>query len=168
MKNSLKLSFLAAAMFAASQTFAQEHKTVDKRIGHAAKDVGHATGSAARNVGHATGSAAKDVGHATGSAARNVGHATGSAAKDVGHATGSAARNVGHATGSAARDVGHKTSEVASKGAAAVSDNRYEGHWSRTGDNVYIDEHHKYFYVDKKGHRQFITQAQMRTKRIED
>ena len=151
------MSLLAVAMFTASQTFAQEHKTVDKRIDHAAKDVGHATGSAAKDVGHATRSAAKDVGHATGSAA-----------KDVGHATGSAARDAGHATSSAARHVGHKTSEVASKGAAAVSDKRYEGHWSPTGENVYIDEHHKYFYVDKKGHRQFITQAQMRTKHVED
>lgn len=120
MKNALKISFLAVAMFAASQTFAQEHKTVGKKIGGAAKDVGHATSSAAKDVGHATGSAAKDV--------------------------------------------GHKTSELASKGATAVTDKRYEGHWARTGENVYIDEHRRYFYVDKKGHRQFITRAQMRTK----
>jgi hypothetical protein len=120
MKNSVKMSLLAVAMFTASQTFAQEHKTVDKKIGHAAKEVGHATGTAAKKVGHATGEAAKDV--------------------------------------------GHKTSEVASKGAAAVTDKRYEGHWAPTGENVYIDEHHKYFYVDKKGHRQFITKMQMRTK----
>lgn len=120
MKNSIKISVLAVAMLAVGPTFAQEHKTVTKKIGHAAKDVGHATSSAAKDVGHATGSAAKDV--------------------------------------------GHKTSELASKGAAAVSDKRYEGHWAITGENVYIDEHHKYFYVDKKGHRVFITQAQMRTK----
>lgn len=120
MKNSLKIMLMTAAMFAANQTFAQEHKPIGKKIGHAAKDVGHATGSAAKDVGHATGTAATAV--------------------------------------------GHKTSEVASKGAAAVTDKRFEGHWALTGENVYIDEHNKYFYVDKKGHRQFITKAHMRTK----
>ncbi|MFD2873409.1 hypothetical protein ACFS5N_13070 [Mucilaginibacter ximonensis] len=109
MENSLKISLLAAAMFAATQTFAQEHKSVGHQIGHAAKDVGHATATAAK-------------------------------------------------------DVGHKTAELSSKGAAAVTDKRYEGHWARTGENVYIDEHHKYFYVNKRGHRVFITHAQMRTK----
>lgn len=109
MKNTFKISILAAAMFVAGQTFAQEHKTVPQKVGGAAKDVGHATGAAAK-------------------------------------------------------DVGHKTSELASKGAAAVTDKRYDGHWARTGENVYIDEHNKYFYVDKKGHRQFITKAEMRTK----
>jgi hypothetical protein len=85
------------------------------------------------------------------------------AGKDVGHATSSAAKDVGHATAKGAKAVGKKTSELASKGAAAVTDKRYEGHWAPTGELVYIDEYGKYFYVDKKGHRQFITKVQMRT-----
>jgi len=87
----------------------------------------------------------------------------GNAAKDVGNATAGAAKDVGHATAKGAKAVGKKTSELASKGAAAVADKRYEGHWALTGELVYIDEYGKYFYVDKKGHRQFITKAQMRT-----
>lgn len=109
MKNAIKISFVVVAMFAATQTFAQEHRPVGKQISRDAKEVGHATGHAAVVVGH-------------------------------------------------------KTAEVASKGAAAVTDKRYEGHWARTGENVYIDEHNKYFYVNKRGHRVFITRAQMRTK----
>jgi len=85
------------------------------------------------------------------------------AAKDVGQATSTAAKDVGKATATGAKAVGKKTSELASKGAAAVTDKRYEGHWALTGELVYIDEYGKYFYVDKKGHRQFITKAQMRT-----
>lgn len=73
------------------------------------------------------------------------------------------ADKVGTATSKTAKKVGHKTSELAAKGAAAVADKRYEGHWAVTGELVYIDENGKYFYVDKKGHRQFITKAQMRT-----
>jgi hypothetical protein len=110
MKNTFKVTLLAAALFVAAEstTYAQENKPVTKEIGDAAKDVGKAT-----------------------------------------------------ATG--AKAVGKKTSEVASKGAAAVSTKRYKGHWALTGELVYIDEYGKYFYVDKKGHRQFITKAQMRT-----
>nr|WP_294791636.1 hypothetical protein [uncultured Mucilaginibacter sp.] len=70
---------------------------------------------------------------------------------------------VGKQIEGAAKDVGKKTSELASKGAAAVSTKRYKGHWALTGELVYIDEYGKYFYVNKKGHRVFITKAQMRT-----
>jgi hypothetical protein len=92
-----------------------------------------------------------------------VGKQIGSAAKDVGHATAEGAKDVGHATAKGAKAVGTKTSQLASKGAAAVTDKRYEGHWAQTGELVYVDEYGKYFYVDKKGHRQFITKVQMRT-----
>ncbi len=73
------------------------------------------------------------------------------------------ADKVGSATGKAAKKVGNKTAELASKGAAAVTDKRYDGHWAPTGELVYIDEYGKYFYVNKKGERVFITKAQMRT-----
>ena len=94
---------------------------------------------------------------------KTVGQAVGGAAKDVGHATAKGAKEVGQATATGAKAVGKKTSELASKGAAAVANKRYNGHWALTGELVYIDEYGKYFYVDKKGHRQFITKAQMRT-----
>ncbi|PJJ80429.1 hypothetical protein [Mucilaginibacter auburnensis] len=73
------------------------------------------------------------------------------------------ANKVGNATSTAAKKVGNKTAELASKGAAAVTDKRYEGHWAPTGELVYIDEYGKYFYVNKKGKRVFITKAEMRT-----
>ncbi|MDB5118273.1 MAG: hypothetical protein JWQ79_3765 [Mucilaginibacter sp.] len=73
-------------------------------------------------------------------------------------------KSVGHKIGSAATDVGHKTSEVAAKGAAAVTDKRYEGHWAPTGENVYIDKRSRYFYVDKRGHRSYLKKSQLRDK----
>lgn len=55
MKNSFKIALLSAGIFAASQSFAQEHhEPVTKKVGHAAQDVGHATTSAAKDVGHKT------------------------------------------------------------------------------------------------------------------
>ncbi|MDB5030578.1 hypothetical protein [Mucilaginibacter sp.] len=99
MKNSLKIALLSAGIFAASQSYAQEHhEPVTKKIGHAAQDVGH------------------------------------------------------------------KTSEVAVKGAVAVADKRYEGHWAPTGENVYIDKHSRYFYVDKGGHYKYLKKWQLRNK----
>lgn len=83
--------------------------------------------------------------------------------KPVGKQIEGAAKDVGQATSKTAKTVGKKTSELAAKGAAAVTDKRYDGHWALTGELVYIDENGKYFYVDKKGHRQFITKAEMRT-----
>ena len=83
--------------------------------------------------------------------------------KPVGKQIKESANDVGHATSTAAKAVGKKTSEVASKGAAAVANKRLKNHWAATGELVYIDEYGKYFYVDKKGHRKFITKAQMRT-----
>ncbi len=83
--------------------------------------------------------------------------------KPVTKEIGEAAEDVGQATAKGAKAVGNKTAELASKGAAAVSTKRYEGHWAPTGELIYIDEHSKYFYVDKKGKRVFITKAEMRT-----
>ena len=60
------------------------------------------------------------------------------------------ATKVGKATAKTAKKVGNKTSELASKGAAAVANKRYEGHWGLTGVLVFIVEYGKYFYVDKK------------------
>ena len=73
-------------------------------------------------------------------------------------------RPVGEAVKHDAKVVGHKTSELAAKGAAAVTDKRYENHWSRYGDNVYIDTHSRYYYINKLGHRIYLSKSQMRDK----
>lgn len=73
-------------------------------------------------------------------------------------------KSVGHQIGHAAKDVGHKTSELAAKGAAGVTDKRYKDHFAPSGENVYIDKNARYFYVDKRGHRQFLKKAELRYK----
>jgi hypothetical protein len=84
--------------------------------------------------------------------------------KPVGKQIGTAAKDVGHATSTAAKDVGKKTSELASKGAAAVVDKKYAGKAGPNGEIIYINEHAKYYYVNKKGHRVYVTEAQLHTK----
>lgn len=70
--------------------------------------------------------------------------------------------NIGHKIGKAAQDVGHKTSELAAKGAATVTDKRYDEKRGPHGEIVYIDKHAKYFYVDKLGHRRFLKKSQLK------
>src|SRR5580698_910057 len=81
--------------------------------------------------------------------------------KTVGHEIGHTAKTVGHATAHAAVAVGHKTSELAAKGAAAVTNKRYEGHWGPRGENIYINSNSHYYYVNKLGHRVYLSKAEM-------
>lgn len=61
-----------------------------------------------------------------------------------------------------ARAVGHKTSEIAAKGAAAVTDKRYDDKYGPHGEKVYIDKHSRYFYINKRGHRVYLKKSQLR------
>jgi hypothetical protein len=72
------------------------------------------------------------------------------------------AHKVGHATAKTATAVAHKTSEVAAKGAAAITDKRYEGKCGPHGETVYINKDSRYFYVDKRGHREYLRRSQLR------
>lgn len=139
MKNIIKVALLATGIFAAAQTQAQTRDTT----------LGQKIDKGTRSVGKA----AKKVGNATATTAKKVGNATAGAAKDVGNAT---------ATG--AKKVGNKTSELAVKGAAAVTDKKYDGKAGPGNENVYIDGQARYYYVNKSGKKVYITQAEMKTK----
>ncbi|MEO8884817.1 MAG: hypothetical protein ABI367_02070 [Mucilaginibacter sp.] len=87
--------------------------------------------------------------------------------KKVGHATTKTAKKVGNETAEAATAVGHKTSELAAKGAAAVVDKKYDGKAGPHNENIYIDSKSRYYYVNKSGHRVYVTKAELKTK-VED
>jgi hypothetical protein len=72
------------------------------------------------------------------------------------------AHKVGHATAKTATTVAHKTAEVSAKGAAAITDKKYEGKCGPGGETVYINKDSRYFYVDKKGHREYLKKSQLR------
>lgn len=74
---------------------------------------------------------------------------------------------VGHETAKTAVKVGHKTSELAAKGAAAVTDKRYDKHWGPHGEDIYINNHAHYYYVNKLGHRVYVTKSHLRNKPLE-
>ena len=64
----------------------------------------------------------------------------------------------------AAKKTANKTAEVASKGKAGVTDQKHKDKVGPNGQTIYIDNHSKYYWVDKKGHRQYVTEAQLKPK----
>ncbi len=64
-----------------------------------------------------------------------------------------------------AKKVGNKTAEVASKSKSAVVDQKYKDKTGPDGQTIYIDNKDKYYWVDKKGKKQYITKAEMKDKK---
>ena len=68
--------------------------------------------------------------------------------------------------GDAATKIGHKTSELAVKGASAVVDKQYKGKCGPNGETVYINSHSQYYYVDKKGHKVYLKESELKDKKM--
>lgn len=63
-----------------------------------------------------------------------------------------------------AKAVGNKTAQVASKSKAKVTDERYKDGYGPQGQKVYINNHGKYYWIDKKGHRHYVAKASLKAK----
>jgi hypothetical protein len=64
-----------------------------------------------------------------------------------------------------AKKVGNKTAEVASKSKARTTDKRYEGKVGPAGQTIYINDDGSYYWVNKKGQHQSITEAELKDKK---
>jgi hypothetical protein len=69
-----------------------------------------------------------------------------------------------HAVKKGAKAAGNKTAEVASKGKSRVTDKVYKDKVGPAGQTIYIDDHSRYYWVDKKGHRMYVTEAELKVK----
>ena len=76
----------------------------------------------------------------------------------------STADKVGNDVKTGAKKVGNKTAELTSKGAHRIKDKVYKDKVGPNGETIYIDSHNRYFWIDDKGHRQFIEENQLRDK----
>ncbi|WP_069658889.1 hypothetical protein [Arcticibacter eurypsychrophilus] len=63
-----------------------------------------------------------------------------------------------------ARKVGNKTAELAVKGASKVADKTYANKVGPGGQTIYIDKNSKYYYVNKKGAKVYVSKAKLRNK----
>ena len=82
----------------------------------------------------------------------------------IGEDLKNAGKKTGNAVAKGAKKVGHKTAEVASKGASEVADEVYDGKQGPEGQKIYIDGKSKYYYVDKKGHKQYLKKSKLKDK----
>src|SRR5437762_1235148 len=64
-----------------------------------------------------------------------------------------------------ATKAGNKTAEVASKGKATATDNVYKDKVGPNGQTIYIDDHSRYYWIDKKGHRNYVMDADLKAKK---
>jgi uncharacterized secreted protein with C-terminal beta-propeller domain len=65
----------------------------------------------------------------------------------------------------AATKVGDKTAEVASKGKSDVVDIKYKDKVGPHGQTIYIDHSSKYYYIDKKGKKIYVSKAKLKDKK---
>jgi hypothetical protein len=73
-------------------------------------------------------------------------------------------KKAGHEVKKGAKAVGHKTAQLASKGKAKVTDKTIKDKTGPNGETIYINDESRYYWIDKKGHRNYLTEAQLKTK----
>lgn len=71
---------------------------------------------------------------------------------------------VGHEIKKGAKKVGNETAEVASKGKSKITDQTYKDKVGPNNETIYIDRHNRYYWVDDKGHRHYVTKADLKDK----
>jgi len=76
----------------------------------------------------------------------------------------STAKKVEKSVTTTAKKVGNKTAEVSSKGKSKTVDKTYKDKVGADGQTIYIDKHSKYYWVDKKGHKVYVTKDELKDK----
>ncbi|RYY32473.1 MAG: hypothetical protein EOP46_18905 [Sphingobacteriaceae bacterium] len=79
-------------------------------------------------------------------------------------ASASYAQTVGQDVKKTAKKVGNKTSETAVKGYSGVVDKKYEGKSGPNNQTIYIDKNSHYYYINKKGKRVYVKEADLKVK----
>lgn len=70
----------------------------------------------------------------------------------------------GHEVKKGAKKVGNKTAELASKGKSKIADKTVKDKTGPNGETIYLDDHSRYYWVDKKGHKQYIAEGSLKVK----
>ena len=65
---------------------------------------------------------------------------------------------------SAAEKTDDKVSELSQKGAAEITDQRYDAKVGPNGETIYIDRDTKHYFIDKNGKKVYVTKMQLKDK----
>jgi hypothetical protein len=71
---------------------------------------------------------------------------------------------IGQKVGKTATKVGHATAHAAVSGEAMVVDKKYDGKCGPHGENIYINKHSHYYYVNKTGRKVYLKKSQLMDK----
>ena len=63
-----------------------------------------------------------------------------------------------------AKKVGNNTAEVASTGKAKVTDKKSDKWIGPEGQSIYVDNNNKYYWINGKGKRIYVSEAALRAK----
>ncbi len=63
-----------------------------------------------------------------------------------------------------AKVVGNETAELATKGKAKVTDKKSSEWVGPKGQTIYVDDGSKYYWINEKGGREFVTKGQLKPK----
>ncbi len=63
-----------------------------------------------------------------------------------------------------AKKTGHKTAELASKGKSKITDKTVKEKIGPQGETIYIDNKSRYYWVDKKGKKHFLSEGQLKNR----
>ena len=68
--------------------------------------------------------------------------------------------------GETVNKAGNKSAQVAVSGTAAITDKKYADKVGPKGQTIYIDKHSKYYYVDGRGKKVYVTKSQLKDKPV--
>lgn len=63
-----------------------------------------------------------------------------------------------------AKTVGNETAELATKGKAKVTDKKSSEWVGPGGQTIYVDDGNKYYWINEKGGREFVSKDQLKPK----
>jgi len=84
--------------------------------------------------------------------------------KKVEHGVAKGAKKVGKGVAKGAKKAGNETAELATKGKAKVTDKKSDEWVGPEGQTIYVDDGTKYYWINEKGGRVFVTADQLKPK----
>jgi hypothetical protein len=63
-----------------------------------------------------------------------------------------------------AKKVGNKTVQIASKGTASVKDKKLKDKTGPNGEEIWVDKNSKYYFIDKKGKKHYVSSRSLKRK----
>lgn len=80
------------------------------------------------------------------------------------HGVKKGASKAWHGTKKGAKKVGNETAELATKGKAKLTDKKSDQWIGPEGQTIYVDDGSKYYWINGKGKRIYVSQAALRAK----